>query len=618
MKNVEPELEAELEGIPEYQHPYYLQMWREMRDQGRSRLAERYLRFPVPIRVFIEDEDYLGVKSVLNEDGSHAGIWPAVMAEIEEINNGKYVEALLTGSIGSAKTTVAVYTQLYQLYLLSCLRDPHKELGLDRSGEILIIFQSINESKAREAGYDRFKTMVQSSPYFQQNFPFDKHIESKMVFPHRIEVKPVAGTETAAISQNVIGGLIDELNYMAVIEKSRKSVDGGGLYDQAVKVYNSIARRRKSRFRQVGGSLPGILCLASSRRYPGQFTDTKEKEAEDDPTIYVYDKRTWEVKPWAYTGEMFWIFIGDDTRKPFVVGKKDFTPPEGQEELYMEIPIEERDEFDKDIHEALREVAGVSTLSSHRFMPNTDAIAACFGLVDSILSVEETDFESLALKAYASLIANSKEPRWIHGDLAKGVMDNAGLACGHIEKFIMLERGDTPEIMPVIRFDFILEILPPIGGEIEFSRLRKLIYDLRDLGLPLKWISFDQYQSVDSQQQLRRQGFKTGEVSMDKKPWVPYILTKDAIYDQRLLAPVHEKAMKELVALEKDTKTGRIDHPPRGSKDLADSIAGVVYGLTRQKESWIRHGIPISRIPSSLVARLKARDQHDVDSTQAA
>ena len=72
------------------------------------------------------------------------------------------------------------------------------------------------------------------------------------------------------------------------------------------------------------GILPGILCLVSSRRYPGQFTDTKEEEALTDPTIYVYDKCTWDVKPSAYGKERFQVFIGDEFRKPKVLTKKDF------------------------------------------------------------------------------------------------------------------------------------------------------------------------------------------------------------------------------------------------------------------------------------------------------
>ena len=90
----------------------------------------------------------------------------------------------------------------------------------------------------------------------------------------------------------------------------------------------------------------------------------------------------------------------------------------------------------------------------------------------------------------------------------------------------------------------------------------------------LKWISFNSYQSVDSMQILRQKGFTTGSRSMDKES-LPYDVAKTAFYDGRVKAPSHEKALSEIVRLERDPQSGRIDHPPNFSKDCADAIAGV-------------------------------------------
>ena len=182
--------------------------------------------------------------------------YPAVLDELEAMNSPQYQEIVLTGGIGSAKTTCALYTTAYQVYLLSCMKSPHAQFGLDSSSEILFVFQSIN-AKISKASFERFRSMIEGSKYFQDNFAPNKDIASKLVFPNRIEVVPVSGAETAAIGQNVIGGFIDELNYMQVTERSKQSVDGG-TYNQAVALYNSIARRRKSRF------LKGGQCLGNS------------------------------------------------------------------------------------------------------------------------------------------------------------------------------------------------------------------------------------------------------------------------------------------------------------------------------------------------------------------
>ena len=77
--------------------------------------------------------------------------------------------------------------------------------------------------------------------------------------------------------------------------------------------------------------------------------------------------------------------------------------------------------------------------------------------------------------------------------------DSAGVAVGWVEGFKKVPRSEnTFELMPQINIDLILEIKPPRNGEIEFENIRKLFYKLRELGMNLKWISFDTFQSVDS------------------------------------------------------------------------------------------------------------------------
>jgi hypothetical protein len=40
-----------------------------------------------------------------------------------------------------------------------------------------------------------------------------------------------------------------------------------------------------------------------------------------------------------------------------------------------------------------------------------------------------------------------------------------------------------------------------------------------------------------------------------------------------------------------DYKKGKVDHPPHGSKDIADALAGVVYGLTMRRDVWNSHNV---------------------------
>jgi hypothetical protein len=449
-------------------------------------------------------EEYIRSPYYLNKADA---VYPEVMKELIELNSGKYVEAVLTGGIGSGKTTSALYTIAYQLYILSCIEQPQKLFGLDPSHEILFIFQSMTKQLASGVDYRRFKTMIETSPYFKENFPYDPKIDSRLVFPNRIEVVPVSGAETAAIGQNVIGGIIDELNYMAVIEKSKHSVDAG-TYDQAVSVYNSIARRRKSRFMKLG-KLPGILCLVSSRRYPGQFTDRKEEEARKDKTIFVYDKCVWDIKPEDYAGKpWFPVFVGDVSRKPRILKPKEEVP-EADKKLVRMIPEDYRNDFDTDIINALREIAGVSTLARHPFFVNVEAVTESFGKVQSIFSREDVDFVETTLKIYPQRFWKPELPRFAHIDLAISG-DSAGMAigcCTGFRSMAELGLGQGIEMMPLLRYDGLLEIRPPKNDEILFWKVRKVLQDLRSMGLNIRWVTFDTFQSKDTMQLLKQQGF---------------------------------------------------------------------------------------------------------------
>lgn len=554
---------------------------------------------PVPLRTFVEDPYFLNMEGVL---------YPVVLDCTEEMNNGLYQETVLTGAIGTGKTTIALVSTAYQLYLLSSYYNPQEIFGLDPSSEIVFIFQSLNATLAKSVDFARFKSMIEKSPYFAENFAFNKDILSELQFPNRIIVKPVSGAETGAIGQNVIGGIIDEMNFMSIVENSKSSVDGG-TYDQAIALYNSIARRRKSRF-MAQGKLPGLLCLVSSKRYPGQFTDTKEEESLREieltgkTTIYVYDKKTWDIKPaGSFSGNWFTIFIGDGGRKPRILAP-DEEVDLVDDHLLMQIPEEYRMEFEKDMMNSLRDIAGISTLATHPFIVERDKITSSVRQDHLLFGRDKVDFVDTKLEILVKNIIKPELPRFVHIDLAV-TGDSAGLAIGTVTGFSLSETSpDATELMPDIWIDGTLEVNPPKGGEIQFHKIREVLYALKKAGMNIKWVTFDTFQSVDSIQLLRQAGFVVGTQSVDVTTH-PYDFTKNALYSGRVSLPEHKKLMVELASLEKDTKKNKIDHPPHGSKDVSDALAGVIYGLTMRREIWSLYGIPHGAIPQSVIDATK-------------
>jgi hypothetical protein len=238
-------------------------------------------------------------------------------------------------------------------------------------------------------------------------------------------------------------------------------------------------------------------------------------------------------------------------------------------------------------------------MALHPYIMDAGALGECFGQVKSIASREECDFQHTRIELYPRRLQNKEEPRFAHIDMSVS-RDSCGLAVAHVAGFKEIQRGSEIEILPLIVFDLILEIRPPRGGEIEFENVRRILYALRTIGMKLKWVTMDTYQSKDNQQVLARQGFMTGVQSMDVDT-LAYDVCKQAIYDRRVLAPDHPKAQMEWARLERDVKLKKVDHPPKGSKDCSDAMAGAAYGITMRREVWVKNGIPVSRIPTSLL-----------------
>lgn len=577
-----------------------------------DRIMERVLDVvAVPERRLYNQEVVDPIEFIENPTYMNAGgvLWEKVKPHFLELNSGEYTEALMTGGIGAAKTTLALYTQAYQLYLLSCYKNPHELYDLDPASEIEIIFQNITATAAKEVDYERFREMCQRAPYFRDIFPFDKEIESVMKFPRRIVVRHVSGATSGIIGRNCIGGALDEVTQMAIVEKSKKVKGLGGKYDQALANYSVMSRRRMSRFVRAGGKMPGVLCMMGSRLYPGDFADRKEKEIQEEirdkgkSACYLYDKCVWDVcPPGRFSGETFKLFTGDENSQPRKLLAKEKVP-KSQRRLVKKIPVEFEVEFDKDIMDATREIAGCSTQALRPFVLNVELANKCFGRISSIFRDEEVDFKYRKLFINVNHVKHLHIPRFVHMDLGL-VSDALGFAIGHVRGFKRVRRVEGfHELLPVIAIDGLLRIVPAPGAEIAFHKARDILYTLRDkLGMNVKWVTLDSWQSVDTRQILRRRGFTTGEISVDRTMG-PYSMVKSALYDGRIWAPEHAVCQQEMRGLEKNIEKGKVDHRPNGSKDVMDALASVVFGLTTRREIWLQAGIAPTEIPEDILAQ---------------
>jgi hypothetical protein len=263
------------------------------------------------------------------------------------------------------------------------------------------------------------------------------------------------------------------------------------------------------------------------------------------------------------------------------------------------IPINFYDDFKRDIITAIRDIAGWATLAKHPFIVDREAISECARTDYICFSRERVDFVETQLSIIKSQIYKPELPRFFHCDLAISG-DSAGFAVGTVTGFKAVTSIEgVSELLPVVHIDALLEIAPPKGSEIKLHKVRDIIHALRKIGLNIKWGTFDQFQSRDSMQLLKQAGLGIGYQSIDVN-CDPYEFTKNAIYDRRITYPAHSRCQRELASLEKNTKKAKIDHPPGGSKDVSDALAGVVYGLTMRREIWALYGVQSVQLPSQI------------------
>jgi hypothetical protein len=176
----------------------------------------------------------------------------------------------------------------------------------------------------------------------------------------------------------------------------------------------------------------------------------------------------------------------------------------------------------------------------------------------------------------------------MHADLA-ATGDRAGVSLAHVKRWqdhALVghdEEGleiQVAERRPVVKVDFTLSYesnagaVPPMEIQIRWARM--LCLELRRMGFPVVFFSFDQWQSKDSMQILESHGIETDRFSTDtsEEGWRTL---RDVMYEGRLEMPANELVVVELLGLSR-LPSGKIDHLGDSSKDAADSLAGAVVG----------------------------------------
>jgi hypothetical protein len=573
-----------------------------------------YRTMPVSIREFISDPYFLGLKDT---------IYPRIVDDLEELFDGDHEEVVLAGSQRWGKSRMCQVGIAYELYQVSCLKDPGRAYGVIPGTQIAFVNASLTTTQARRVLFEGLFGLLKQSPYFHTVFPYDRNITTEIKLPRGVICYPLAANEQAFMGIDIFSAAIDEANFMQVVEKSKQAVAGeGDRYDQVEAIYNRLLVRLKGSWNKKGGGIPGHMWLISSARYPGDFTERKEAEAKENPHIFVRHYALWDTKPDLADQPKFPVEVGDVTRRSRVLpDDRTEWPTDVNRSRVIQVPVNYKADFIRNSEKCVRDLAGISVLSVTPFIPRREAIRRMFelgtqaGMKPSFTQLEVTlqnpvpEVERLRPENLHWISRQKQDQQgrplfedamgtrpvmeqamfpalyYTHIDLSK-TTDATGILVAHAIGSKRVPRLDPSnlktvnESMPIIRVDLALRVIAPPNGEIDIAKVRGLVYQLGALGLEFGLVTFDTYGSQESVKALKDAGFPADNYSVDTD-FTPWEEMKQAIYDGRLLCYEFPHLEQELAQLERTPK--KIDHPPRGTKDIADCLAAVVHHV---EEGW--------------------------------
>jgi len=311
--------------------------------------------------------------------------------------------------------------------------------------------------------------------------------------------------------------------------------------DTAQIMYYNLQSRIKTRFHPLGG----LLIMISSPRYIDDFIERKMKEAELHPEkIFSRRRAVWDVieedKKAIQNGECFYL-VHPMTKETTA------------------IPIRYQDEFQMNPERAWRDLGAVASLVLEPYFKQYDLVVA---RVDYNLDCNIDEYGTLKDKFKPEV----GRTYYIHIDLAL-----TGDACG----FAVAHKQLTIDKKEEVVVDLIHRIKGSKEKEIDITDVKNLVIAIKRRGFRLGKVTYDRFQSAQSIQDLKKQNIEAENLSVDAT-LAPYDTLKELIYSEAIRYPYHEVFLKEVRRLEL-VNGKKVDHPVKGSKDVADAVAGAVY-----------------------------------------
>jgi hypothetical protein len=564
--------------------------------------GEEFEERPVDLQTFVTDPNYLALPPLselqytLIEKSSQI-YKESTLIKLFGEEDGKLRfkqtcnEVIAQLGKGSGKDYTATISVAYQVYLLLCLKDPATYYGKPPGDTIDILNIAINAQQANNVFFKGFKTRIELSPWFAGKY---EPKASEIKFDKNVNVYSGHSQREAWEGYNVITVILDEISGFAM-----ENTTGHDQAKTADAIYDMYRASVMSRFPDYGKVI--LLSFPRFKNDPIQkfyesvigeketIIRTKTLKMDDDlpdgtdgneitidweedhiisylyPKTYALKRPTWEVNPTKKIEDFKVDFYKNSMD---ALGRFACMPPEMVDAFFKS-----REKVEKAF--------------------NNTALA-----VDSFGRLEEW-FKPKEDTRY-----------FIHVDLAQK-HDHCAVSLAHVERWVNVRvTNEYSQPAPIVSVDAVRYWTPTPDKSVDFTEVRDYILALKTRGFNIGVCTFDRWNSHDMMQQLKQYGINTEILSVAKKHYDDMAMV---VLEERLNGPYIPLLIDELLQLK--IMRDKVDHPRKGSKDLADAVCGSIFNSISRTRPDMNNEINIHTYESMSIHDDFSRDNPDVTST---
>lgn len=462
-------------------------------------------------------------------------IYPYIRQILTEFwdTDSPYRKLFLSTPIGFGKSTLVVLSNLFSVARIFSMRNPKHFFGLAPSTVLAAVLISFTQDQAKKLLLQPFLNILESAEMFrrtrteEQMIRYGKEDRGKIywttggTYPLQFYNSlsyAIAADPGSLLGMSILTGSITEISFFREKGISEETIS---------QIYNNLESRIYSRFQDKWLS---SMMIDSS---PNSMETAMDKyifsgEAAQDPRNYVVTGPKWQWQPELFPeyhkdeSKVFPVFRGTSSRPPMILTEED-VPQYNPEEVFW-VPTDIRHLFERDLVRNLKDYAGWPAGSDDKLISDYQVLEDMFSnqlrnVYSYIVAPADEAPEKLIWNQVKNkffvhvghgtyeLIRNPRETRYLAVDQSVA-NDFTGITMVHPE---MNDKGEFVYVL-----DFTLNIVPG-QKRINLQAIEDFIRDLRSLGrVNVGAVSFDQFQSENTKQQLKRDGFEVDNISVDR------------------------------------------------------------------------------------------------------